>query len=29
MMLRYQTPGDLTAFGTRPIPREEARLILL
>ena len=28
MMLRYETPGDLAVFGSRPIPRAESRWIL-
>jgi len=28
MMLRYETPGDLAAFGARPIPPAESRWIL-
>jgi len=28
MMLRYETPGDLASYGTRPIPRAEDRWIL-
>ncbi len=28
MMLRYETPGDLPGFGTRPIPRAQEQWIL-